>query len=321
MTATGFRVLHQTKDDVLSRDGHGDEVYGGFVVFRYDRRTSKLMDNADLRRTNVIGESGFDGQTFGSFGDINGVVPHGRIRGGTASAGGGFQQNDVFPAVADPSKTYGAAYTDNTFPFQLFNGSLTDGQEAIVILPSLWEADGYRDGFAKWTNFESSNAIQIWSDQGVQGAVAGTQLAVISPSGSLETSFGPHLNSGDAFGVALTPVFGPLAMLNSGSNDRPIGASMNGVSGLGGLAAGPVLPRRAIVITREIIEATLNKLASYNPASVAPSVFQIYGAPPVVLPPPPPGTLAIQLFETPQDDLQGMYILYLKVERVTAVVH
>jgi hypothetical protein len=321
VTATGFRVLHQTKDDILSRDGHGDEIYGGFIILSYDRRTSKLTDNPNPRRTNVIGEAGFDGQTFGSFGDVNGVVPHGRIRGGTASAGGGFAQNDVFPAVADPSKTYGAAYTDNTFPFQLFNGTLTDGQDAIVILPSLWEADGYRDGFAKWVNNEAANAIQIWSDQGVQAAVAGTQLAVISPSGTLETSFGPHLSSGDQFGLAFAPVFGPLVLLNAGSYDRPIGVGASGVSGLGGIASGPVLPRRAIVITREIIEATLNKLATYNPATVAPAVFNIFGAPPVVLPVPPPGTLAIQLFESPANDLEGMYILYLNVERVATVVH
>jgi hypothetical protein len=321
VTATGFRVLHQTKDDMLSRDGHGDEIYGGFVVFHYDRRTSKLTDNPDARRTNVIGEAGFDGQTFGSFGDVNGVIAHGRIRGGTASAGGGFAQNDVFPAVADPSKTYGVPYTENTFPFQLFNGALTDGQDAIVILPSLWEADGYRDGFSKWINNEAANAIQIWSDQGVQAAVAGTQLAVISPAGTLETSFGPHLSSGDQFGLAFAPVFGPLVLLNAGSYDRPIGVGANGVSGLGGLASGPVLPRRAVVITREIIEATLNRLATYNPATTAPAVFNIFNAPPVVLPVPPPGTLAIQLFESPANDLEGMYILYLKVERADPVVH
>jgi hypothetical protein len=29
----------------------------------------------------------------------------------------------------------------------------------------------------------------------------------------------------------------------------------------------------------------------------------------------------VQLFESPQEDLQGMYILYLQVERVAAVVH
>jgi hypothetical protein len=31
--------------------------------------------------------------------------------------------------------------------------------------------------------------------------------------------------------------------------------------------------------------------------------------------------LAVQLFESPAEDLQGMYILYLQIERVTAVVH
>jgi len=36
---------------------------------------------------------------------------------------------------------------------------------------------------------------------------------------------------------------------------------------------------------------------------------------------PPPGTLAIQLFESPDNDMEGMYILYLKVERVDPVVH
>jgi len=155
----------------------------------------------------------------------------------------------------------------------------------------------------------------------VQAAVAGTQLAVVSPSGTLETSFGPHLSSGDQFGLAFAPVFGPLVLLNAGSYDRPIGVGASGVSGLGGIASGPVLPRRAVVITREIIEATLNRLATYNPATVAPAVFNIFGAPPVVLPVPPPGTLAIQLFESPANDLEGMYILYLNVERVTTVVH
>ena len=64
VVATGFRVLHQTKDDVFSRDGHGDEVYGGFMAFHYDRNTSKLVDQ-NLRRTNVIGEHGYDGLGFG----------------------------------------------------------------------------------------------------------------------------------------------------------------------------------------------------------------------------------------------------------------
>ncbi len=325
--ATGFRVLHQTKDDMFSRDGHGDEVYGGFLTFHYDRGTSKLLDQ-DLRRTSVIGEQGYDGlQSLSKFGkDVVGTVnfalgvdtaQHGvRLKGGTASQGGGFAQNDVFPAVADPSKTYGVAPSGNTFPFLVWEGSLTAQQDAIVILPTLWEFDGYPDGFNKWTQSELSNAIQIWSDQGVQGAVAGTQLALITPPGTLETSFGPHIGGSTTFSLGFAALLGPVALLTSGSYDRPIGVSMNGDGGSAGVFVGPVLPRRAIVITREIVEATLTKLASYNPATAGTTSFAVFGAPRAVLPTPPPGTIAVQLFESPADQLQGQYLLYLKVERL-----
>jgi hypothetical protein len=333
VVATGFRVLHQTKDDFFSRDGHGDEVYGGFMTFHYDRNTSKLVDQS-LRRTNVIGEHGYDGLGFGDR-LIRGVggamdllttgadpaVKSARIKGGTATPDGGFAQNDVFPAVADPSKTYGAAPTNNTFPFLVWEGPLTDGQDAVVILPSMWEFDGFPDGFNKWHQSEQANVLQIWSDQGVQAAVAGTQLAMLSPPGTLETSFGLHYSASNAFELVFVGAVGPLSALIAGSYDRPIGVKMNGVGGTGGMASGPSMPRRAVVITREIMEATLAKQATYNPATTAPGVFQIYGAPPVILPTPPPGTLAVQLFESPAEDLQGMYILYLQIERVNAVVH
>ena len=324
--ATGFRVLHQTKDDFFSRDGHGDEVYGGFMTFHYDRTTSKLVDQ-DLRRTNVIGERGYDGLDFGErliagvgqLADratgVDVAVKNSRIQGGTATQDGGLAQNDVFPAVADPSQTYGAAPTNNTFPFLVWQGSLTNAKDAVVILPTLWEFDGFPDGFNKWHQSEQSNVTQIWSDAGVQQAVAGTQLALITPSGTLETSFGLHMTAGGIFEMAIIGM-GPIAALTTGSYDRPIGVGMHGVGGTGGAASGPVLPRRAIVITREIMEATLAKLATYNPATVLPGVFSIPGAAPAVLPTPPPGTIAVQLFESPAEDLQGMYILYLKVERM-----
>lgn len=47
--ATGFRVLHETKDDILSRDGHGDEVYRGFAMFHFDRSAT-----ASNRRTSAF---------------------------------------------------------------------------------------------------------------------------------------------------------------------------------------------------------------------------------------------------------------------------
>jgi hypothetical protein len=327
VVATGFRVLHQTKDDFFSRDGHGDEVYGGFLTFHYDRNTSQLLDH-DLRRTGVVGEQGFDGmQPRNEWEKFVNTVVHAtegadvvqrgvRIKGGTANQNGGFAQNDVFPAVADPAKSYGAAPTNNSFPFLVWEGALTNAQDAIVILPTLWEFDGFPDGFNKWQQYEQTNAIQIWSDQGVQAAVAGTQLAMITPPGTLETSFGPHIGGSNEFSMAFAVALGPLALLTAGSFDRPIGVGMNGVGGTEGLAVGPVLPRRAIVITREIVEASLAKLATYIPATVAPSVFPVFGAPPAIIPAPPPGTIAVQLFESPADALQGQYIMYLHVERM-----
>jgi hypothetical protein len=283
------------------------------MVFSYDRRTSRPTVSPYVMRTNVIGETGFWGQKTGRSPDIFFQVPFGRGKGGTATGNGGFAQGDVYPEVADPSRMYGSTASTSDFPFEVYNGSLTDGQDAIIIEPTLWEADNNRDGFAKWVTNELTSAIQVWADPGVQAAVAGTQLALISPSGTLETSFGPHINPGEAFGLAMSGL-GPLGLLMGGSVDRPIGVAENGLAGVG--FGGPVLPRRAIVLTHEILEATLAKVASYNPASVPPATFPIFGAAPVTLPAPPPGTIAVQLFEKPAGDLQAMYILYLKVERV-----
>ena len=139
------------------------------------------------------GERGYDGLDFGErllagVGLISDrltgtdvAVKNSRIQGGTATQDGGLAQNDVFPAVADPSQTYGVAPTNNTFPFLVWQGALTNAKDAVVILPTLWEFDGFPDGFNKWHQSEQSNVIQIWSDPGVQQAVAGTQLAMISP--------------------------------------------------------------------------------------------------------------------------------------------
>jgi hypothetical protein len=105
---------------------------------------------------------------------------------------------------------------------------------------------------------------------------------------------------------------GPLALLIPGSYDRPIGV---GMAGIGGVAPAPVLPRRAVVITREIVETALHKLAQTT--AVPPMVVPGWGPnPPTVLPGVPPGTLAIPLLEPPLEDLQGRYVLYLQVERI-----
>jgi hypothetical protein len=150
IVANGFRVLHETKDDVLSRDGHGDEVYGAFAMFHYDRPTSALRGQ-NLRRTMVIGERANE--------------PN-RIRGGTWTQNGGFRGGDVFPAVADPSKRYGVAPGDQSFPFLIWQGPLSDGQDALILIPTLWEFDGNSQGYDKWFSTEQQELPRIWSDPG-----------------------------------------------------------------------------------------------------------------------------------------------------------
>jgi hypothetical protein len=256
----------------------------------------------DNRRTRVIGQAGHPG-----------IGTEGRIKGGAASADGGFQQGDVFPPVPDPAKYSGAA-TSDTFPLKIWEGQLTNGQDAVIVLPTLWEWDGNQDGYAKWFALEVEHVAQIWGDQGVQAAVNGTQLAVITPPGTIETSFGTHISAGQAVLFALSAVgLFPAVGFTGNSYDRPIGAGMNGPGSITGIAA-PVLPRRAIVLTREIVESTLAKLSTW--VQPAPTLIAIPGANPVFLPVPPPGTIGVQLFEAPLDDLQGMYLMYIQVERV-----
>lgn len=290
--ANGFRVLHETKDDMFSRDGKGDEVYGAFLMFHYDRRTDNLLDQ-DLRRTKVIG-------------DVNNLP--GRIQGGRSSAAGGFQAGDVFPNVVDPSKRYSAP-TDQSFPLLIWDGQLTDGLDAVILLPTLWEYDGHADGYEKWFQSELAEAPRIYSDPSVKRAMAGTELALISPPGELVTSVGPGVSAESAFEILISPP-GLVALL-SGSYDRPIGVRAT-------FQSVPIVPRRAIVITREIIEAALKRNATGLASAVTPS--SLLNVPGLVNNPNngglPYGTLAIPLFDAPSDDLQGQYVLYIQVERV-----
>ncbi|MCY7380641.1 MAG: hypothetical protein LH467_15040, partial [Gemmatimonadaceae bacterium] len=301
IVATGFRVLHETKDHALSLDGHGDEVYGAFAMFHFDRRTSKLLDQ-DLRKTRNIGETGASDPT--------------RLKGGTWTTKGGFRAGDVFPAVADPAKRYGAQPTDVSFPFLVWDGTLTGGQDAVLLLPTMWEYDGNEGGYDKWFANEMSEVSRIWSDQAVQGAVAGTTLALMTPPGTVETSFGPHINVGAMDWSFRGLALGPLPALLNSSFDRPIGSGISGVSGTSGIVSGVVLPRRAVVITREIVEAALAKLAQSAAVGQAMLAPAAPGFPATWVPGVPAGTIAVPLFERGSADLQGQYVLYLQVERV-----
>jgi hypothetical protein len=129
VTLNGFTVNHESDDDVLEADGRGDEIFitannwminkdGTYQAFRQSK--TKIM------------------------GDPNGHPE--RVPAGTRSSGlrldsapGGLQTGDVFPS-RPPWRRVREIQADRP-PVVLWNGYLTQGENAILILPIIWEWD------------------------------------------------------------------------------------------------------------------------------------------------------------------------------------
>ena len=286
--ANGFSVIHESYDDMLSRDGKYDEVYGGFTMLHYDRKTGDVLDR-DLRRTKVLGD-------IHNFPD--------RLRAGSASGSGGLRAGDSYPDAghARYRGQDGGEPNSQTFPFKVWEGTLTDGADAAVILPTMWEQDNDGSTYDAWHQSEVSSASQIWFDAAVQQALKQTSLGVIAPPGSITPNmtptFGEHAVGAIGFFAAVGQPW--VASLIMGSRDRPIGM------------AGTALPRRAIVLTREIIESSLNgsKILP-DPATLGPGNAWMLAYFDV-----PVGVIPVLLRDGPGQNLQANYVMYLQVERM-----
>jgi hypothetical protein len=292
VVANGFSVVHESFDDFLSRDGKYDEVYGGFIVFHYDRQTGNLLDR-DLRRTKVLG-------------DVNNFPD--RLRAGTASGTGGLRAGDSYPDAGHARfrGQDGGQPNEQTFPFKVWEGTLTDGRDAAVIMPSIWEQDNDASPYDLWHQSEVTSASQIWFDAAVQKAVKQTALGVIAPPGSITPNITPTFGADAAAASGFFAAMGQpwVGALFAGSRDRPIGMSSSGVL--------PTLPRRAIVLTREIVEAALNgSRVLPNPAALAPPEMFLLAYLDV-----PVGVIPVLLRDGPGANLQATYVMYLQVERM-----
>jgi len=305
VVANGFSVIHESYDDFFSRDGKYDEVYGGFTVFHYDRKTGEVLDR-DLRRTKVLG-------------DVNNFPD--RLRAGTGSGSGGLKAGDSYPDAghARYRGQDGLPPNDQTFPFKVWEGTLTDGADAAIILPTIWEQDNDGSTYDAWNQSEVSSASQIWFDAAVQKALRQTSLGVISPPGSItpntSPTFGEHAVGAIGFFAAIGQPW--VASLIAGSRDRPLGMMPGPVTVVGAPPGaqppiGAALPRRAIVLTREIIEQSLNGSRILpDPSSLAaPDMWMLaYFDVPV-------GVVPVLLRDGPGSNLQANYVMYLQVERM-----
>ncbi len=277
---TGLWCVKATQDDPLDRDGHGDEIYAAAFVRKYDRTTGQ----------NLLS---FNRQTL-TYGDSN---QSDRIQAGSQTALGGIRAMDSIPNNATADRR--VAPQDNSyFPYKLWGGTLTDGSDALIISPSIWESDGKPNLFYQWNAKQNIVSSSIFLDTKVQDQITSRKFGPLTLGAAVGTSgdVTSGLNTSTDIVLALLGI-PPINMLSSGA-DRPIGLVQSGPDQ-------NALPNTAIVLTREIIETALS--SSHPPIASAP----------VVIPTPKPGIMVITFADSgPRlGDTGASYVMALQVER------
>jgi hypothetical protein len=224
---TGVQVGRQTVDDLLDRDGKADEIYAASINIRVDRNTGVRNAAPTIVKSKEYGDIG------------TGQWPL-RIRAGTALPSGGIIGGNAVPIGFVPSSPSGDPGVE-TFPFTLWDGSLTDGGEAVVLIPSLWERDiddvAYKNYTANWLN----NRAPLLESDYMKNQYSSTALmATVGPSdaGTLAQAAAGTTFTQPIYGVYAWPALSLTAPV-----DRPIG--------LGTIFGTLAYQERIIVLTRE----------------------------------------------------------------------
>jgi hypothetical protein len=131
VTINGFIADRQTADDILERDGRGDEVF--FLAQARLTEGGRSLRDSGLLRSRVMGDAN------GRSDRVNaGSSPPNLI----APTTGGLRTGDTFPS-STPWRL-AAAPTADRAPMLLFDGDLASGQ-TLTIVPTTWEWDGPDD--------------------------------------------------------------------------------------------------------------------------------------------------------------------------------
>ena len=127
----GAQVISPTTDDQLSRDGKGDEVQFLNVVEVFDRTRS-----APSRKQWAMVPQ--PKNPWVTYGDVS--VDRNRMQAGTLSGSGGLGAGDWIPMGVNVFTPY-APPAAVGLPMLLWEGSLTDGEEALLVHPAVSEVD------------------------------------------------------------------------------------------------------------------------------------------------------------------------------------
>jgi hypothetical protein len=192
VTLNGYRVERQTRDDMLERDGVGDEV------------------TLVLGLATVDSEGRFVPQRWGNiFSSLMGQQPRNEIRAGTGSDRGGLITGDGFP-TATPWRRV-TPVNPGIPPNILFEGELTQGSNAALIIPAIFESD----------NTSALHAAYADSLERARPLVTSTIRRMISSS--LPAVPESYVLPGSALGIGNTVTLGHGPFGLGQVDDRPIG--------------------------------------------------------------------------------------------------
>jgi hypothetical protein len=153
---TGFANEKQTQDDPLQRDGKDDEVFLLTSLYQFQKNAAPSIPIQNRFPPNLPGINvALSPVRSVLYGDTNGQANPPRLRAGSASDLGGIRSGDRYP-TSRPWQRVPALAADR-LPLLLWEGDLVEGQNGVVIAPTIWEWDGRPELTNVWTNsFESA---------------------------------------------------------------------------------------------------------------------------------------------------------------------
>jgi len=268
-----------------------DAAYASAFIAQYDRPSGnvKMFTNAGTW----------------VYGDVNGMESQ-RKQAGNRSPTGGIGNGDVIPNGFIPGIRVTLPPQANLFPLKVWQGQLTNGVDAVLISPNVWEDYG---GDRSLLNTMMGNQASMMNstllDNTVQNEINTQTLGplFLGPSANAPGSFVQSTATGAAqlaVGTSITPIisgslippFWLLMNFNGPNKDRPIGLA----DGSSDPSPATIVPDATLVLTREIIEKRLGNgswtVVPFDFKDTAHSLTGMFGA-----------------------DTKGEYTLFVQIER------
>jgi hypothetical protein len=292
VTLDGFTCDRETWDTVLQTDGKGDEIFIVADVQVIDRDRAHPAQRIKTP----------------TYGDTNGFPQ--RIRAGSRSDLGGIRTGDSVP-MNSPWNRPATALTRDRLPLVLWEGTLTDGWNSVVIVPTVWEEDSgdwLAGGYAAATGAVGSllrpldearklmpheQFARLLRDNAQNSAPAAAMADVLQALNPANWA----VQIGNWIGKQVTWVVGQ-------AGDRPIGQIFDR-----NRDQYVFMPRMLNLDYR----SAMRLATSQSPAqTIQLPMVPVIGA--VQLPPLPPGVIPMTYAD--DDRLAGRYTLWLRVERL-----